>query len=100
VSPISLPILFLINAIIVFYFNGTFFYQLLFSLQFIFYTMALIGWLMYKSGKKSVFFFTPFYFVFMNGCMLLGFIKQMYQPQKGTWEKAQRAPIFTTDTIL
>jgi len=100
VSPISLPILFLINCVLVFYCNTSPLYQLLFILQVLFYTMACIGWLMYKSGKKSLLFFAPFYFVFMNGCMLIGFIKQIFKPQKGTWEKAQRASIFTADTIL
>jgi len=48
---------------------------------------------MYKWNKKSMLLFVPFYFVFMNICMLIGFIKQMLGKQKATWDKAKRVQL-------
>jgi hypothetical protein len=55
--------------------------------------MAFVGWIMYKWNKKSMLLFVPFYFVFMNSCMLIGFIKQMLGKQKATWDKAKRVQL-------
>ena len=96
ISPIALPIVLILNLIIVMHINNAAIYQCLLLLQIIFYTMAAMGWLLYKLGKKSILFFAPFYFVFMNSCMLTGFIKQIFRPQHINWEKAKRATIFAT----
>lgn len=100
ISPISLPIIFISNVLLVFYFKAPQLYQLLLLLQTIFYTMAAGGWLMYKLNRKSVVLFVPFYFVFMNTCMLAGFLKQIFYKQQVAWEKAKRVNIVESENAI
>lgn len=97
ISPISLPIIFLSNVLLVFYYSAAGLYTTMLLLQTIFYLMALGGWLMYKLNRKNILLFVPFYFVFMNTCMLAGFLKQLFYKQQPAWEKAKRVNIVTAD---
>jgi biofilm PGA synthesis N-glycosyltransferase PgaC len=96
ISPVSLPVIFICNVMMVFYFKAPQLYQLILLLQIIFYAMAIGGWLMYKLNRKSIVLFVPFYFVFMNTCMLAGFLKQIFYKQHIAWEKAKRVNIIET----
>lgn len=93
ISPIALPIILTSNILLVIQYRAGMLYQTILLLQLCFYTMAFVGWIMYKWNKKSMLLFVPFYFVFMNICMLIGFIKQMLGKQKATWDKAKRVQL-------
>jgi biofilm PGA synthesis N-glycosyltransferase PgaC len=93
ISPIALPIILTSNILLVIQYRAGMLYQTILLLQLCFYTMAFVGWIMYKWNKKSMLLFVPFYFVFMNSCMLIGFIKQMLGKQKATWDKAKRVQL-------
>lgn len=67
------------------------FYQWMLYAQILFYTAALTGWIMVASGKKAGVLTIPFYFVFMNYCLVKGFVKFMQGGQTVLWEKAERA---------
>lgn len=96
-SPISLPILFILNLIIVQQNTNNFLFSNLLIAQVAFYTMALIGWVLYRLNKKSIFFFAPFYFVFMNVCMFTGFVKYILGKQTVNWEKAKRITLLEAE---
>jgi hypothetical protein len=58
--------------------------------QVLFYLFAFAGWLFIRSGKRAGLFTIPFYFVFMNYCLVKGFIKFMQGRQTVLWEKSLR----------
>lgn len=83
----SVPI-FLLTA---FVFSGilaafSVFYLLVFLLQAGFYLVALIGWVMEKSGKRIGLFVVPFYFVLANIASLVGFYKFLVGERYASWE--------------
>jgi biofilm PGA synthesis N-glycosyltransferase PgaC len=93
ISPIALPIILLSNVILVYFYQLNGLYDAILIAQILFYSMALAGWIMYKLNKKNILLFVPFYFVFMNSCMMAGFIVQVFNKQKGVWEKSKREQI-------
>jgi poly-beta-1,6-N-acetyl-D-glucosamine synthase len=67
------------------------FYQLSLFLQVAFYSLAILGYVFEKKGKKFKALYVPYYFSFMNYAAILGF-KRFYSNQQAvTWEKAARA---------
>ena len=88
--PPSLLLLFISNIFIVS--NGLMpaFYTLVLYIQLLFYSMALIGWLLVSAGKKAGILTIPFYFVFMNYCLVKGFIQFIKGKQTVLWEKSLR----------
>jgi len=75
--------------------NGTMplFYSLFLFAQFLFYGLAMSGWLLVNAGKKAGLFTIPFYFVFMNYCLVKGFIRFIKGRQTVLWEKSLRQAI-------
>lgn len=65
-------------------------YEVLFYLQCIFYVMAFIGWIAYRFQQFIPLFYFPFYFLFMNYCNVLGWIRYFTVKQTVLWEKADR----------
>ena len=61
--------------------------------QFLFYGLAMSGWLLVDTGKKAGLFTIPFYFVFMNYCLVKGFIRFIKGRQTVLWEKSLRQAI-------
>ncbi len=61
--------------------------------QLFFYLLAFIGWLFARSGKRAGLLTVPFYFVFMNYCLVKGFIKFIRGKQTVLWEKSLRQAI-------
>ena len=55
---------------------------------------------MYKIGRRNILLFVPFYFVFMNSCMLVGFVRQIFNKQKVTWDKAKRSNKLMADAVV
>jgi hypothetical protein len=62
-------------------------------IQIAFYFLALPGWLFIRSGRRAGLLAIPFYFVFMNYCLVKGFIKFLKGPQTVLWEKSLRQAI-------
>jgi biofilm PGA synthesis N-glycosyltransferase PgaC len=88
--PLMLVILLLSNILIVSYYPGAGFYNWVLYVQIAFYALASIGWLFVRSGKKLGLMAIPFYFVFMNYCLVKGFIKYIKGRQSVLWEKSMR----------
>ena len=60
-------------------------YQILFALQVIFYSSALIGGVFQAKHK---FFYLPYYFCLFNFTSVLGLAKLVFTPAPAYWEKA------------
>ncbi len=88
--PIMLVILLLSDIIIVSYHPFYDWYNWIFYAQILFYLFAISGWILIRSGKRAGLFTIPFYFVFMNYCLVKGFIKFMKGRQTVLWEKSLR----------
>ncbi|MEI9908649.1 MAG: glycosyltransferase family 2 protein [Bacteroidota bacterium] len=58
--------------------------------QLSFYVIAFTGWLLTRAGKRPGILTIPFYFVFMNYCLVKGFIKFLTGKQTILWEKSMR----------
>jgi biofilm PGA synthesis N-glycosyltransferase PgaC len=66
----------------------------LFSLQILFYGLALIAALL--PGKQPALLRLPYYFTFMNVSVILGFFRFLRGKQSAVWEKARRIQSTTT----
>lgn len=88
--PLFLVFLFIANAFLMFH---SIFFQVAFLVQSAFYLLALIGWLLEKSGAKIGAFAIPHYFVLANFASVLGFYKFLRGETYTTWE-----PIRETNT--
>lgn len=90
------PLLFILlisNIFIVSFGIMPVFYTLFLYAQLIFYAMALTGLLLVSKGKKAGLLTIPFYFVFMNYCLVKGFIRFIKGGQTVLWEKSLRQVI-------
>lgn len=59
--------------------------------QSIFYAAAYVGYILENRQTRWKLTFVPFYFVFMNWCILLGFVRFNRGNLSGVWEKSKRA---------
>jgi biofilm PGA synthesis N-glycosyltransferase PgaC len=87
--PLLLPVIFFFNIWLCIYSGGVLFYLFLIT-QIIFYLLAAIGWVLANRNVKSRLLYIPYYFVFMNASVYLGFIRYMKKNQSVLWEKAAR----------
>lgn len=88
--PLMLLLVFFSNGYLVLQPGTSRFFAVIFLLQLLFYAAALTGWWLTRSGKRAWLFTVPFYFVFMNYCLVKGFIKFMRGRQTVLWEKSER----------
>lgn len=65
-------------------------FLLLFYLQILFYSLAVIAFIFRKIGKLPFFLFIPFYFCNLNSALFIGFIKSLFIRQNGMWESTKR----------
>jgi hypothetical protein len=91
--PLMLLALLVTNLLVVV--NGSFsnYYKLFLFVQCGFYLIAIVGRLLIRSGKGITLFTVPFYFVFMNYCLLRGFARFIGGNQSVLWEKSQRLAV-------
>ncbi|MCB0514524.1 MAG: glycosyltransferase family 2 protein [Chitinophagales bacterium] len=89
IAPFALPVLFILNAILVYY-QPTLVYEMLFFFQLLFYTLSFLGYLFASNNLKIKTLFIPFYFCMMNYCMWAGLSRFLQGKQQAVWEKAQR----------
>ena len=65
-------------------------YGLMLLGQLVFYSAALLGWVMEQKQLKVKIFFIPYYFCLMNYAVIAGFIRYFFGEQSVLWEKAKR----------
>jgi len=87
--PICLIVCFITNAAIVYYQNGKL-YHVVLLVQIVFYALALGGWLFASRNIKIKAFYIPYYFLFMNLSVFIGFSRFIRKKQTAVWEKAVR----------
>ena len=87
--PISLITLFVSNFLIVLV-AGNLFYQIMLFLQVVFYGMAIAGWMFARKDIRVKILYIPFYFLFMNVAVFIGFGRYIRKKQTVVWDKAAR----------
>jgi biofilm PGA synthesis N-glycosyltransferase PgaC len=90
ICPFLLPLILVLNIVLVVYEQG-FIYQVILVLQILFYAAAMGGWVLHKRNIKSKLLYVPYYFLFINVCLYLGFVRFIKGRQTVLWEKAARA---------
>lgn len=87
-APLALPFLVLANVFLAM--NGSPFYQTMLLLQTVFYSLALLGYLLEKQQIKIKAFFIPYYFCVMNYAVYRGAMRAFKGSQSVLWERAKR----------
>lgn len=88
-APSALLLLLLSNAALCI-FDHSAFYLTVLALQTVFYVSALLGMLLDRKGKKTV-FRVPYYFLFANFSTFAGFRYYLKFNGNAAWEKAKRS---------
>lgn len=84
----ALPLIFLFNLLL---YGHSSLYQFLLSAQLIFYSLAILGWVLENQQIRLKLLFVPYYFLVMNYAVFAGFNRWIKGKQKSTWERAKRA---------
>ena len=92
-SPILLVVLFFTNLLLLNINRGEGFYEIVFYIQLFFYLLAVPGWLLVRNGRKAGILSIPFYFLFMNYCLLKGLFRFLNRKQTVLWEKSLRQAV-------
>jgi poly-beta-1,6-N-acetyl-D-glucosamine synthase len=92
VCPIFIFLIVIVNMIICIFLQSNFIYNFLLFAQVIFYAMALLGWFLANKNVKNKILYIPYYFLFMNVSLILGFFKYINNTQTVLWDKALRKP--------
>jgi cellulose synthase/poly-beta-1,6-N-acetylglucosamine synthase-like glycosyltransferase len=67
------------------------FYPIVFWLQILFYSAALLGWFLENKKTSIKILFVPYYFFIMNLSVVLGFFRYIKKTQSVNWERSKRA---------
>ena len=89
VCPLLLLFILISNLLICIY-SRQLLYDSLMILQVLFYAAALTGWFFALRNLKIKALYIPYYFVFMNAALYLGFFRFINNKQSVLWEKATR----------
>jgi poly-beta-1,6-N-acetyl-D-glucosamine synthase len=92
ICPLALIFLLFSNIILVFTTQNILYLLFLVS-QLLFYTLAITGWILANKEIRVRVLYIPFYFLFMNFAVLLGFRRYLQNKQSVLWEKANRQKI-------
>lgn len=87
--PLCLFIFFISDAGLVYHHAGEI-YLGTFLLQLLFYAVAWTGWIFANRNISIKVFYVPYYFMFMNLSVFLGFYRFLRKRQTAVWEKAAR----------
>ncbi|MEG2759141.1 MAG: glycosyltransferase family 2 protein, partial [Rikenellaceae bacterium] len=79
-----------LNIILSIYGEPSWLYLSILILQLIFYALGICGYMINDKEIKNKFIFIPYYFLFMNVCVLQGISYLRKNKGIGTWEKAKR----------
>jgi poly-beta-1,6-N-acetyl-D-glucosamine synthase len=88
--PLFLPLIYIINWIIVLNRSSSNIYTAILVCQTVFYLLALAGWICSRLNIKVKLLYVPYYFVFINLSLYLGFLRYLKGNQTVLWEKARR----------
>jgi cellulose synthase/poly-beta-1,6-N-acetylglucosamine synthase-like glycosyltransferase len=88
--PLMLIVLFISNLFITGYTNSSIFYSWFLCAQLFFLLAASLGWVLTRSGKHIGIVVVPFYFIFMNYCLVRGLVKFLKKDQTVLWERSIR----------
>jgi cellulose synthase/poly-beta-1,6-N-acetylglucosamine synthase-like glycosyltransferase len=91
-APLSLLILIPIGLLLAIN-EGLFdfgFYSILFWMQILFYSSAMLGWYLENKSIKVKLLFVPYYFFIMNLSVFLGLRRFLKGSQSVNWERAKR----------
>jgi poly-beta-1,6-N-acetyl-D-glucosamine synthase len=89
ICPICLVTLLISNVLVTINSNELI-YEVILIFQVCFYICALIGWFFANKNIKLKILYIPYYFLFMNVAVFLGFKRFMMKQQTVLWEKASR----------
>jgi poly-beta-1,6-N-acetyl-D-glucosamine synthase len=89
ICPLMLPLIFVCNFLINMQ-TPTPTFMFIFIIQCIFYFSALMGWIFSLTNSKIKLFYVPYYFVFMNIALYIGFFRFLNNKQTVLWHKAKR----------
>lgn len=92
VCPLCLLAILASNALIVLN-QESLVYNLFLFLQILFYAMAALGWLYANNNIKIKILYVPYYFLFMNVSLVIGFTRYIKNQQSVLWEKATRQSV-------
>ncbi|HEY4966913.1 MAG TPA: glycosyltransferase family 2 protein [Puia sp.] len=87
--PLCLLICFISNAWLV-HTQPWGFYLVFFLAQTVFYALACVGWILANQNLKIRAIYIPYYFLFMNLSVFIGFYRWIMKKQSSVWEKAAR----------
>ncbi len=85
--PMALLFIFIGNILLVWMYPDALWLSILFALQIVFYSMALVN--LFFSALPRI-FYLPYYFVMMNYAQFAGFYKYILKKQSSAWEKVKR----------
>jgi cellulose synthase/poly-beta-1,6-N-acetylglucosamine synthase-like glycosyltransferase len=91
-TPILLPIVFVLNGIIVYRGNSSV-YLLLFLAQCAFYLSSIVGLYFERKNIRVKALFVPFYFCMMNYAVIAGIVRYFRRTQSAAWEKSLRKTV-------
>lgn len=87
-SAFALPLIFALNVYLL---EEALLYRFLWYAQWVFYALALVGWILENQKLRVKVLFVPYYFTMMNYAVFAGFYRWLKGGQKATWERARRA---------
>jgi len=90
ITPLLMIFVFFLNLYFILQTN-ILLYQLIMLAQVFFYLLAVLGWLLETRQVRIKILFIPYYFCFMNYCMLAGTYRYLFtQKASVLWDKAKR----------
>lgn len=87
----SVPLILFAVLILNYFLIANIEYLILFSIQIIFYILAILGLFFYRFKNIPFIIFAPFYFCNLNLALLLGLFNALFFKQKGMWESTERS---------
>jgi poly-beta-1,6-N-acetyl-D-glucosamine synthase len=90
ICPLALLVLLISNIILVIADGNNQFYQAVLALQVLFYILAITGWIYASRDIRIKALYIPFYFLFMNISVFMGFNRFIRNKQTVLWERASR----------
>lgn len=91
VTPIFLFAMIPINVYLVFKSENTSIYHLFLAGQLVFYSSAILGWVLANKEIKVKVLYIPYYFLIMNYSVIAGFFRYINKSQAAAWERSARA---------
>ncbi|WEK36236.1 MAG: glycosyltransferase family 2 protein [Candidatus Pseudobacter hemicellulosilyticus] len=88
--PVALITLLLSNIALVIW-QPALFYEIVLGFQVVFYVLAITGWIYASRNIRLKAVYIPFYFLFMNLSVFMGFSRFIRNKQTVLWEKAARS---------